>query len=56
MSLLRFDPYRSFDSALKRMNKIANEFENGITFETGGFNPRVDKSSCRTSRNKERRR
>jgi HSP20 family protein len=42
MTLLKFDPYRSFEGAMKKMSRFVNEFEKGVTFETGGFNPRVD--------------
>lgn len=42
MTLLRFDPYRSFESMFKRMNQFINEFEKGINIETGSFTPRVD--------------
>lgn len=42
MTLLKFDPYRSIEGAMKRMSRFVNEFEKGVTFETGGFNPRVD--------------
>ncbi len=42
MTLVRFDPYRGFESLTRKMNKVMNEFEKGFTLETGGFNPRVD--------------
>lgn len=42
MTFIKFDPYRGFDSAFKRMNRFVSEFEKGIRIETGGFNPRVD--------------
>ncbi len=42
MTLLRFEPYRSFETMFKRMNQFINEFEKGINIETGSFTPRVD--------------
>lgn len=42
MTLIKFDPMRGFDSVARRMNKIMNEFDKGISVETGGFNPRFD--------------
>jgi HSP20 family protein len=42
MTLLKFDPYRSIEGAMKKMSRFVNEVEKGVTFETGGFNPRVD--------------
>ncbi len=42
MTLLRFNPYRSFESMFKRMNQFISEFEKGVNIETGGFAPRVD--------------
>lgn len=34
--------FSSMDNALRAFNRIGNELSKGITFETGGFNPRVD--------------
>lgn len=42
MTLIKFDPYRGVESAFRRMNRFVNEFDKGISIETGGFNPRVD--------------
>ncbi len=42
MTLMRFDPFRGFESLGRRMSSLANEFEKGMTVETGGFNPRID--------------
>lgn len=42
MTLMRFDPIRSFESLGRRMSTLANEVEKGLTVETGGFNPRID--------------
>ena len=42
MTLVKFDPYRGFESLTRRMNKVMNEFEKGFSLETGGFNPRID--------------
>lgn len=42
MGIMRFDPRRSFEGLAKRMNEFVNEFDKGISFEFGGFAPRVD--------------
>lgn len=42
MTLLRFDPMRSFEGTMKKMQEIAKDFEHGVSFETGSFKPRVD--------------
>jgi len=42
MTYLRFEPVRSFEKLSKKFNEFANEFEKGISFEMGGFKPRVD--------------
>lgn len=42
MSLLRFDPIRSFEQMSKKMSNVASEFEKGFSFEFGGFSPRID--------------
>lgn len=42
MALMRFDPRRSFENVAKRMNEMMTEFDKGISFEFGGFAPRVD--------------
>jgi HSP20 family protein len=42
MTYVKIDPFKNFDVFAKKMNRIAREAEKGISFETGGFNPRVD--------------
>jgi HSP20 family protein len=42
MTLVRFEPFRGFEKIGKRFNEFANEFEKGISFEMGGFSPRID--------------
>jgi len=42
MTYLRFEPMKGFERLGKRFNEFANEFEKGISFEMGGFNPRVN--------------
>jgi len=42
MAIFRVDPFNSLDTIAKKMNNFAKEFENGVVFETGGFNPKVD--------------
>lgn len=34
--------FSNMDNAMRAFNKIGNELSKGVTFETGGFNPRVD--------------
>lgn len=42
MSVFRFDPSRGFESIARRMSNLAGEFEKGVSFEFGGFSPRID--------------
>lgn len=42
MPLFRIDPVRRFELLARRFNEMTEEAQKGITFETGGFNPRVD--------------
>lgn len=42
MTLVKINPMRGFEKASRRMNEFLNEFESGVSFEVGGFNPRVD--------------
>lgn len=42
MTLVRFEPFRGFERLSKRFGDLANEIEKGVSFEMGGFNPRVD--------------
>lgn len=42
MSLLGIDNFANIDSVIKNINRFGNEISKGVTFETGGFNPRVN--------------
>ena len=42
MTLVKLEPHRGFERLSRRWEQFANDFEKGISFETGGFNPRVD--------------
>lgn len=42
MAHVKFDPFRGFDSLTKRMNDIVNDINKGVTFEYGGFDPKID--------------
>jgi HSP20 family protein len=42
MSMLRIDPFRSFERPWQKMTQILNDVEKGINFEYGSFKPRVD--------------
>ncbi len=42
MTLIRFEPHRSFEKLSKRLNELSDEMEKGVSFEIGGFNPRID--------------
>jgi len=42
MTLLRFDPFRSFEHTTKKMMQMVNDLEKGVNFDYGSFKPRVD--------------
>lgn len=42
MTLLRFDPFRSFEQTTRKMNQLLNELEKGVNFEYGTYKPIVD--------------
>lgn len=42
MTLVKFEPYRGFEKLMRRFNEFSDEFDKGLDFEYGGFNPRVD--------------
>lgn len=42
MAIIRFDPFRSFESLARRMSEMFDEFERGITVTPSDFSPRVD--------------
>ncbi len=40
--MLKFEPFRGFDTLSRRMNDFVGEIEKGVRFEIGDFSPRVD--------------
>lgn len=42
MSIIRFDPFRGFESLTKKFNDLSGEFEKGFNVEFGSFAPRID--------------
>lgn len=43
MSLIKIDPFRGFDTAVRRLSDVFDDINNGgIRFEIGEFTPRVD--------------
>ena len=42
MTVVRINPMKGFERAARRMNEFFSEFEPKVSFEVGGFNPRVD--------------
>ena len=42
MTLLRFDPFRSFEHTTRKMSQIMNDLEKGVNFDIGSFKPRVN--------------
>jgi len=42
MTLVRFNPMRGLEKAQRRFNSFMDDMEKGVSFEMGGFNPRVD--------------
>jgi len=42
MTLVKFEPFRGFESLSRRMNEMFGELEKGVRFEIGDFSPRVD--------------
>lgn len=42
MALVRFNPMRGLERAQRRFNSMLSDMEKGVSFEMGGFNPRVD--------------
>lgn len=42
MTLLRFDPFRSFEQTTRKMNQLLNDLEKGVNFEYGTYKPIVD--------------
>lgn len=42
MGIVKFDPFRGFESLAHRMNTVLNDFEKGFSVEYGSFAPRID--------------
>lgn len=42
MTMLRFDPFRGFETVIKKINEVASDLERGVVIEKGSFAPRVD--------------
>jgi len=42
MALVRFDPFRGFESLTKKMNDFVGDFDKGFNVEFGSFAPRID--------------
>lgn len=42
MTMLRFDPFRGFETMMKKMSEVAADLERGVVIEKGSFAPRVD--------------
>ena len=42
MTMLKFEPFRGFESLTRRMNEFVGDIEKGVRFEVGDFSPRVD--------------
>jgi HSP20 family protein len=42
MTLVRLEPFRGFEQIAKKFNNFASDIEKGISFEMGGFSPRID--------------
>jgi HSP20 family protein len=40
--MIKFDPFRGFDSLAKKMNTLMSDLDKGVNFEIGSFSPRVD--------------
>lgn len=42
MTLVRLEPFRGFEQIAKKFNNFTSDIEKGISFEMGGFSPRID--------------
>ena len=42
MTIFRFEPAKEVENLSKRMKKFIDEFPDGISFEVGGYSPRLD--------------
>jgi len=44
MSMLRFDPSRSFEGFANKLNNVFSDLDKGFSVEYGGFAPKADSS------------
>lgn len=42
MAIVKFDPFRGFETLARRMNSLMQDFEKGFNFDFGGFSPKID--------------
>ncbi len=42
MAIVRFDPFRGFETLARKMSEMLEDFERGFTVSTNEFSPRVD--------------
>jgi HSP20 family protein len=42
MAFVRIDPAGKFEKMSRRLNEFMSDFDKGVSFEIGGFTPRVD--------------
>ena len=44
MTVFRFEPLKEVENLEKKMRRFMGAFPDGLNFETGGFNPKIDLS------------
>lgn len=42
MAIIKYDPFRGFDSLARRMNNLMNNYDRGLDVNYGQFDPKVD--------------
>jgi len=42
MAIVKFDPFRGFETLARRMNSLMQDFDKGFNFDFGGFSPKID--------------
>ena len=42
MAVVRFDPFKGFESMTRKMGALVDDIEKGVRLEIGSFSPRVD--------------
>ncbi len=42
MAVVRFDPFKGFESITRKMGALVDDIEKGVRLEVGSFSPRVD--------------